>query len=58
VGSRGAPRSHVLQASELAKMAALFESLGLSLTYEPSERRVVVEVDLNGVREVRVGGEI
>ena len=46
----------VLEAAEPAKKAALYESLGLALTYEPSKRRVLVEADLSGVRSVRVGG--
>lgn len=45
-----------LEAAEPAKKAALYESLGLSLTYQPSERRVLVEADLKGVRPVGVGG--
>lgn len=48
----------VLEAAEPARRAGLYESLGLSLTYEPSERRVLVEADLSGVRTVRVGGGI
>jgi site-specific DNA recombinase len=46
----------VLEAVEPANRAALYESPGLSLTYEPSKRRVLVEADLGGVRPVRVGG--
>jgi site-specific DNA recombinase len=48
----------VLEASEPAKKAALYESLGLSLTYEPRKGTVLVEADLSGVRRVRVGGGI
>jgi site-specific DNA recombinase len=48
----------VLDAADPAKRAALYESLGLSLMYEPSKRRVLVEADLSGVRPVRVGGGI
>ena len=48
----------VLEAAEPAKKAALYESLGLNLTYEPRKRRVLVEADLSGVRPVRVGGGI
>ena len=48
----------VLEAAEPAKKAALYESLGLALKYEPSRRRVLVEADLGGVRPVRVGGGI
>lgn len=48
----------VLGAAELAKKAALYESLGLALTYESSKRRVLVEAGLSGVRPVRVGGGI
>lgn len=48
----------VLEAAEPAKKAALYESLGLALTFEPSKRRVLVEADLSGVRPVRVGGGI
>jgi hypothetical protein len=47
----------VLSVAEPAKKAALYESLGLSLTYEPSKRRVLEEADLGGVRPARVGGE-
>jgi hypothetical protein len=46
----------VLEAAEPAKKAALYESLGLALKYEPSRRRVLVEADLGGVRTVGVGG--
>jgi hypothetical protein len=46
----------VLQAAEPRRKAALYESLGLALTYEPSKRRVLVEADLGGIRPVRVGG--
>ena len=46
----------LLEAAEPQKKAALYESLGLSLTYEPRRLRVLVEVDLSGVRPVRVGG--
>jgi len=48
----------VLEAADPQKKADLYESLGLSLTYEPSKRRVLVEADLSGVRPVRVGGGI
>lgn len=48
----------VLEAADPAKKAALYESLGLDLSYEPSKRRVLVEADLGGVRPVRVGGGI
>jgi len=48
----------VLEAAEPQKKAALYESLGLALVYEPSMRRVLVEADLGGVRPVRVGGGI
>ena len=48
----------VLEAADPTKKAALYESLGLALTYEPSKRRVLVEADLGGVRPVRVGGGI
>jgi site-specific DNA recombinase len=48
----------VLEAAEPQKKAELYDSLGLSLTYEPSKRRVLVEADLGGVRQVRVGGGI
>jgi site-specific DNA recombinase len=47
-----------LEAAEPAKKAALYESFGLSLSYQPSKRRVLVEADLSGVRTVRVGGGI
>jgi hypothetical protein len=46
----------VLGAAEPHKKADLYESLGLSLTYEPAERKVLVEADLSGVRMLRVGG--
>jgi hypothetical protein len=46
----------VLEAADPQKKAELYDSLGLSLTYEPSKRRVLVEADLGGVRPVRVGG--
>jgi len=46
----------ILQAANAEKRAALYQSLGLSLIYEPSKRRVLVEADLGGVRPVRVGG--
>jgi site-specific DNA recombinase len=48
----------VLKAADPQKKADLYESLGLSLTYEPSNRRVLVEADLGGVRPVSVGGGI
>ena len=48
----------VLQAANAEKRAVLYQSLGLSLIYEPSKRRVLVEADLGGVRPVRVGGGI
>jgi site-specific DNA recombinase len=48
----------VLEATEPAKKSALYESLGLSLTYEPSKRKVLVEADLSGVHPVGVGGGI
>ena len=46
----------ILETAESGKKAALYESLGLSLTYQPSERRVLVEADLSGVRPLGVGG--
>ena len=46
----------LLQAANAQKRAALYQSLGLSLIYEPSKRSVLVEADLGGVRPVRVGG--
>jgi site-specific DNA recombinase len=46
----------VLQAAAPAKKAALHESLGLTLTHDLNERRVLVEADFSGVRTVRVGG--
>ena len=48
----------VLQAAEPQKKSDLYAELGLSLTYEPNERRVLVESDLSRVRTVRVGGGI
>lgn len=46
----------VLKAADSQRKAALYESLGLLLTYQPRDRRVLVEADLSGVRMVRVGG--
>jgi hypothetical protein len=46
----------VLEVADPQNKAKLYDSLGLSLTYEPSKRRVLVEADLGGVRPVRVGG--
>jgi hypothetical protein len=46
----------VLEAAEPQKKVDLYDGLGLSLTNEPSKRRVLVEADLGGVRTVRVGG--
>ncbi|MEX0832350.1 MAG: hypothetical protein WD276_00520 [Actinomycetota bacterium] len=48
----------VLKAAEPVKNAALYENLGLPLTYGPGKRRMLVEADLSGVRTVRVGGGI
>jgi site-specific DNA recombinase len=48
----------VLRAARHEKKSDLYESLGLNLTYEPTERRVRVEADLSSVRMVRVGGGI
>lgn len=48
----------VLEATDSKKKTDLYESLGLSLLYEPTERRVLVEADLGGVRPVRVGAGI
>jgi DNA invertase Pin-like site-specific DNA recombinase len=48
----------VLEVAEPQKKSALYESLGLALTYAPSKRRVLVEANLGGVRPVRVGGGI
>ena len=48
----------VLEAVEPAKKADLYDSLGLSLTFQPSKRSVLVEANLSGVRPVRVGGGI
>jgi hypothetical protein len=48
----------VMRGAEPARKAALYESLGLALKYEPSRRRVLVEADLGGVGAVRVGGGI
>jgi len=46
----------VLEAADPRKKADLYDSLGLSLIYEPRKRRVLVEADLSGVRPVGVGG--
>jgi site-specific DNA recombinase len=48
----------VLEAAKPQKKAELYESLGLNLTYQPRDRKVLVEADLGGVRTVRVGGGI
>jgi site-specific DNA recombinase len=48
----------LLQAANAEKRAALYQSLRLSLIYDPSKRSVLVEADLGGVRPVRVGGAI
>ena len=48
----------VLRAAEPQKKAELYGELGLNLTYEPREWRVLVEADLSRVRMVRVGGGI
>jgi hypothetical protein len=48
----------VLSAAQPHKKAELYGGLGLSLIYEPSKRRVLVEADLGGVHPVRVGGGI
>ena len=48
----------LMQAANAEKRAALYQSLRLSLIYEPSKRSVLVEADLGGVRPVRVGGGI
>ncbi len=48
----------VLEAAEPQKKADLYDGPGLSLTYEQSKRRVLVEADLGGVRPVGVGGGI
>jgi hypothetical protein len=45
-----------MQGSWNHDQAAMYESLGFALTYEPDNRRVLVEADLGGVRPVRVGG--
>jgi site-specific DNA recombinase len=50
--------SSVLRTAEPTKKAALYETLGSTLTYEPSERKVRIETDLSRVRMVRVGGGI
>lgn len=48
----------VLETADPVKKPALYESLGLTPTYEPNMRRVLVEAHLSGVRPVRVGGGI
>ncbi|HEV8419879.1 MAG TPA: hypothetical protein VGR13_00845, partial [Actinomycetota bacterium] len=48
----------VLRAAEPQKKAELYGDLGLTLTYQPNGRRVLVEADLSRVRMVRVGGGI
>jgi hypothetical protein len=47
-----------LRAADAQRKTDLYDSLGLSLAYKPSKRRVQVEVHLEGVRPVRVGGGI
>lgn len=46
----------VLDAADPQKMADLYESLGLTLTYQPRDKKVLVEADLSSMRMVRVGG--
>ena len=48
----------ILELPNSEKKAELYESLGLTLTYQPSERSVMAEADLGGVRLVGVGGGI
>jgi DNA invertase Pin-like site-specific DNA recombinase len=48
----------VLEAAEPPKKADLYESLGLSLIYQPRDKKVLLETDLGRVRPVRVGGGI
>ena len=48
----------VLRTADPQRKTDLYDSLGLSLTYEPKKRRVLVGADLGGVRPVRVGGGI
>jgi site-specific DNA recombinase len=50
--------TRVLQRAEPQKRADLYDSLGLSLTYEPDELKVRVEADLTRGDKVRVGGGI
>jgi hypothetical protein len=45
-----------LRAADAQRKTDLYDTLGLSLTYEPSKRRVLVEADLGGVRLVSEGG--
>jgi site-specific DNA recombinase len=48
----------VLEVGEPQKKVDLYETLGLSLTYQPRDRKVLVEADLSGVQMVGVGGGI
>ena len=48
----------VLENADPQRRADLYESIGLRLVYEPTQRKVLVEADLGGVRTVRVGGGI
>lgn len=48
----------ILESTNSEKKDELYKSLGLTLTYRPSERSVMVEADLSGVHPVRVGGGI
>lgn len=50
--------THVLRRADPQKKTDLYESLGLGLTYQPGERKILVAADLNGVGMVRVGGGI
>lgn len=49
---------NVLASADARKRAELYASLGLSMTYQPGQSRVVVEADLGRVPTVRVGGGI
>lgn len=46
----------VIEQADPRKKAELYESLGLTLTYEPEERKVLVEADLGRGVQDRVGG--
>ncbi|MGH2555707.1 MAG: hypothetical protein ACRDHO_08345 [Actinomycetota bacterium] len=48
--------TRILSRAEPLRKADLYESLGVGLTYEPDERKVLVEANLTRGDKVRVGG--